>query len=172
MKYSDPNEIWRNTGYDPYKGLDDDERLKIGCLQGVVFVVMIFVGLLLCALFGSCTTTQYVPVYHHTTDTVRQVLHQRDSLYFCDSIYINDFVREDTVWRVKERWHTQYIERICHDTIVQTKTDSVPMPYPVIKEAEKKLSWFDNFLMTAGISAIVFLVVAVAVGRIYSLFKK
>ena len=168
MKYSDPNEIWRNTGYDPYKGLDDDERLKIGCLQGVVFVVMLFVGLLLCALFGSCTTTQYVPVYHHTTDTVRQVLHQRDSLYFCDSIYINDFIREDTVWRVKERWHTQYIERICHDTLVQTKTDSVPVPYPVetTKTVERKLSFFENVLMTIGSCTVIFLILTVVVKKI------
>lgn len=168
MKYSDPNEIWRNTGYDPYKGLDDDERLKIGCLQGVVFVVMLFVGLLLCALFGSCTTTQYVPVYHHTTDTVRQVLHQRDSLYFCDSIYINDFIREDTVWRVKERWHTQYIERICHDTLVQTKTDSVPVPYPVetTKTVERKLSWLENLLMIIGSITIIYIILTVVVKKI------
>lgn len=168
MKYSDPNEIWRNTGYDPYKGLDDDERLKIGCLQGVVFVVMLFVGLLLCALFGSCTTTQYVPVYHHTTDTVRQVLHQRDSLYFCDSIYVNDFVREDTVWRVKERWHTQYIERICHDTLVQTKTDSVPVPYPVetTKTVERKLSWLENLLMIIGSITIIYIILTVVVKKI------
>lgn len=168
MKYSDPNEIWRNTGYDPYKGLDDDERLKIGCLQGVVFVVMLFVGLLLCALFGSCTTTQYVPVYHHTTDTVRQVLHQRDSLYFCDSIYVNDFVREDTVWRVKERWHTQYIERICHDTLVQTKTDSMPVPYPVetTKTVERKLSWLENLLMIIGSITIIYIILTVVVKKI------
>lgn len=168
MKYSDPNEIWRNTGYDPYKGLDDDERLKIGCLQGVVFVVMLFVGLLLCALFGSCTTTQYVPVYHHTTDTVRQVLHQRDSLYFCDSIYVNDFIREDTVWRVKERWHTQYIERICHDTLVQTKTDSVPVPYPVetTKTVERKLSWLENLLMIIGSITIIYIILTVVVKKI------
>lgn len=168
MKYSDPNEIWRNTGYDPYKGLDDDERLKIGCLQGVVFVVMLFVGLLLCVLFGSCTTTQYVPVYHHTTDTVRQVLHQRDSLYFCDSIYVNDFVREDTVWRVKERWHTQYVERIYHDTLVQAKIDSVPVPYPVetTKTVERKLSLLENVLMTIGSCTIIFLILTVVVKKI------
>lgn len=168
MKYSDPNEIWRNTGYDPYKGLDDDERLKIGCLQGVVFVVMLFVGLLLCALFGSCTTTQYIPVYHHTTDTVRQVLHQRDSLYFCDSIYINDFVRDDTVWRVKERWHTQYVERTYHDTLVQTKTDSVPVPYPVetTKTVERKLSWLENLLMIIGSITIIYIILTVVVKKI------
>ena len=66
------------------------------------------VALLICALFGSCTTTKYVPVPEYHTDTVRITNHTRDSIYLSDSIYINDFVRDDTVYKTIERWHTQY----------------------------------------------------------------
>ncbi len=80
MEYNNPNDPWM---YDPYKGLNDDERMKAGCLQLASYLVMIFIGLLLCALLGSCTTTKYVPVtqqhteHHWHTDSVKE----RDSVH-------------------------------------------------------------------------------------------
>ena len=85
VDYSNPNEPWFNTGYDPYKGLDEKERIKVGCLQGASLTVLIIMGLLLCALFTGCTTTKYiqVPVVH--TDTTVITKHQRDSIWMHDS---------------------------------------------------------------------------------------
>jgi hypothetical protein len=158
IDYNDPNEMWRHNGYDPYKGLSDEERMKAGCLQLVGIVGAIIVALLICALFGSCTTTKYVPVPEYHTDTVRIVQHQRDSIYLSDSIYVNDFVREDTVYKTIERWRTKYIERISHDTLYQSKVDSIPYPVEVIKEVPAKLTWWQqarlhiiNVLMMFGI---------------------
>jgi hypothetical protein len=144
IDYNDPNEMWRHNGYDPYKGLSDEERMKAGCLQLVGIVGAIIVALLICALFGSCTTTKYVPVPEYHTDTVRIVQHQRDSIYLSDSIYVNDFVREDTVYKTIERWRTKYIERISHDTLYQSKVDSIPYPVEVIKEVPAKLTWWQQ----------------------------
>ena len=138
IDYNDPNEMWRNNGYDPYKGMSDEERLKAGCLQLVCVVGAIIAALLICALFGSCTTTKYVPVPEYHTDTVRIVQHQRDS------IYISDFVRSDTVYKTIERWRTKYIERMSHDTIYQSKRDSIPYPVEVIKEVPSKLTWWQQ----------------------------
>jgi hypothetical protein len=144
IDYNDPNEMWRHNGYDPYKGLSDEERMKAGCLQLVGIVGAIIVALLICALFGSCTTTKYVPVPEYHTDTVRIVQHQRDSIYLSDSIYVNDFVREDTVYKTIERWRTKHIERISHDTLYQSKVDSIPYPVEVIKEVPAKLTWWQQ----------------------------
>jgi hypothetical protein len=144
IDYNDPNEMWRHNGYDPYKGLSDEERMKAGCLQLVGIVGAIIVALLICALFGSCTTTKYVPMPEYHTDTVRIVQHQRDSIYLSDSIYVNDFVREDTVYKTIERWRTKYIERISHDTLYQSKVDSIPYPVEVIKEVPAKLTWWQQ----------------------------
>jgi len=141
MEYNNPNDPWM---YDPYKGLDDDERMKAGCLQLVGMVGAIILALLICALFGSCTTMKYVPVPEYHTDTVRIVQHQRDSIYLSDSIYVSDFVRDDTVYKTIERWRTQYIERMSHDTVYQSKTDSIPYPVEVTKEVPAKLTWWQQ----------------------------
>ncbi len=138
--YNDPNEMWRNNGYDPYKGLSDEERIKAGCLQLVGMAGAIIVALLICALFGSCTTTKYVPVPEYHTDTLRQVTVRHDSVMVHDSIHITE--KGDTV-RI-ERWHTQYRDRIMRDTVYQSKRDSIPYPVEVVKEVPAKLTWWQQ----------------------------
>lgn len=138
--YTNPNDPWMQTGYDPFKGLSEDERMKAGCLQAVGFILMIVLGLALCALLGSCTTTKYVqvPVVHNDTTIVTK--HQRDSIWLHDSTYIKE--KGDTV-RI-EKWHTKYIEKQVHDTLYQSKVDSVPYPVEVIKEVPAKLTWWQQ----------------------------
>jgi hypothetical protein len=109
-------------------------------LAGWFLGVIILILLLLC----SCTTTKYVPVPEYHTDTVRITNHTRDSIYLSDSIYINDFVRDDTVYKTIERCRTKYIERTTHDTLYQSKVDSIPYPVEVIKEVPAKLTWWQQ----------------------------
>ena len=155
MEYNNPNDPWM---YDPYKGLDDDERMKACCLQLVSYLIMIFIGLLLCALFSGCTTTKYVTVPEYHTDTVRVVKVQHDSLVLKDSVYIHD--KGDTI--LIEKWHTQYRDRWRTDTIYQSKHDSIPAPYPVevIKEVPAELSWWQRLKMKVGGAAIVICLLA------------
>ena len=101
----------------------------------------IILGLIACALitlFSSCTTTKYVPVIEHHTDTLIQTKVQKDSVFMHDSVEVR--IAGDTV--TIDRWHTKYISKEVHDTIYQSKTDSVPAPYPVevIKEVPAELS--------------------------------
>ena len=140
MNYTNPDEFWRHNDYDPYSGLSDEERMKAGCLQLAGIVGAIIVALLICALFGSCTTTKYVPVIEHRTDTLIQTNLQHDSIYVHDSIMVSQ--QGDTV-RI-EKWHTKYVEREVHDTTYISKTDSIPKPYPVIKEVPAELSWWQQ----------------------------
>jgi len=155
MEYNNPNDPWM---YDPYKGLDDDERMKAGCLQLATYLVMIFIGLLLCALFSSCTTTKYITVPEYHTDTVRVVKVQHDSLVLKDSVYIHD--KGDTI--LIEKWHTQYRDRWRTDTIYQSKHDSVPAPYPVevIKEVPAELTMWQRLKMKVGGTAIILCLLA------------
>lgn len=138
--YTNPNDPWMQTGYDPFKGMSEDERMKAGCLQAVGFILMIVLGLALCALLGSCTTTKYVqvPVVHNDTTIVTK--HQRDSIWLHDSTYIKE--KGDTV-RI-EKWHTKYVTKEVHDTLYQAKTDSVPYPVEIIKEVPAKLTWWQQ----------------------------
>jgi len=128
-------------------------------LAGWFLGVIILILLLLC----SCTTTKYVPVPEYHTDTLRITNHTRDSIYLSDSIYINDFVRDDTVYKTIERWRTKYIERKTLDTLYQSKVDSIPYPVEVIKEVPAELSWWQRLKMKVGGAAIILCLLAFAI---------
>lgn len=144
MEYNNPNQPWLPPGYDPYKDMTDNERMAIGCVGVFGIIAGVVAALLLCALFASCTTTKYVPVVEHRTDTLRLTQTVRDSIYLSDSIYVSDFVRDDTVYKTVDRWHTRYVERTRTDTIRQSRTDTIPMPYPTIKEVPAELTWWQQ----------------------------
>jgi hypothetical protein len=123
---------------------EDDKRLLVtgGCLSQVI---MFIVGFLLAVLLlGSCTTTEYVTVPEVHTDTLMVTQHQRDSIYVHDSVWVNQWQAGDTIYRESTKWRTKYIERLSHDTIYKSKTDSVPVPYPVIKEVPADLTWWQR----------------------------
>jgi hypothetical protein len=103
----------------------------------------------------SCKTKEVVTVTEHHTDTLRVVQHHRDSIYLHDSTFVREFVQGDTVRIVTEMWHTKYRERLKTDTLYRSRTDSVPVPYPVIKEVKKPLTMIENGLMGTGIASIV-----------------
>ena len=148
MDYNNPNDPWFNTGYDPYKGLNDEERIKVGCLQGAAFIVLIIMGLLLCSMLSGCTTTKYVqvPVVHNDTTIVTK--HQRDSIWLHDSTYIKE--KGDTV-RI-EKWHTKYVEKQVHDTTYIAKVDTIREVFT--NEVEKPLSWWQQTKMHIGAIAL------------------
>ena len=104
--------------------------------------------------FSGCTTTHYVPVEHHTTDTVYQSKIQRDSVWLHDSIHVSE--KGDTI-RI-EKWHTKYVEREVHDTLYQARRDSVPVPYEVIKEVPAKLSTPQIALIVIGMLTVIGLI--------------
>ena len=101
----------------------------------------------LALMMCSCKSIEYVPVIEHHTDTTYITKHQRDSVWLHDSISVKE--KGDTV--LIEKWHTKYREKQVHDTTYVAKTDSVPVPYEVIKEVPAKLSKTQKGLMTLGI---------------------
>ena len=119
-------------------------------MQAASVIVGVVLGLLLCALFSSCSTQRVVTVERRTTDTLMMLNSIRDSIYLHDSIYVSYFVRADTVFRTVERWHTQYRDRWQHDTIYKSRTDSVPVPVPTPVEVPAKLTWWQQTRMHIG----------------------
>ena len=161
VDYSNPNEPWFNTGYDPYKGMSDEERINAGCFQLAGIVGAIILALLICALFGSCTTTQYVPVteqhteHHWHTDSVKE----RDSIHTENTTIIREvdsaamakygiqMQANQRAWLVLQREMEQRLRELEHMTATRdTIHDSVPVPYPVevIKEVPAKLTWWQQ----------------------------
>ena len=158
MEYHNPNDYWMH-GYDPYKGMNDDERLSYGCLHIVGCIAAVAVALLLCALLGSCTTTKYVPVaetrteHHWHTDTVRQrdsthteretIIREVDSAAMAK--YGIQMERNQRAWLVLQREMENRLLELEHMTAQRdTVRDSIPVPYPVVKMVEKPLSWWER----------------------------
>jgi hypothetical protein len=123
--------------------------------EGVLLVILV---VLICLLFASCTKTEYITVEKVRNDTTYINKVQRDSIYLHDSTFVK--VAGDTVWI--ERWHTKWQNHLEHDTVYKARTDSVPVPYPVIKEVEKPRSTFEKGIMGVGILSIMALVVFIA----------
>ena len=151
----DNYDFWNPGEPDLYKDLEDDERIAAAICHIAVMVICFVIMIGLCAMCTSCTTTQYIPVIEHHTDTLIQTKVQHDSIYINDSTVITE--KGDTV-RI-EKWHTKYIEKQVHDTTYISKTDTVPQPYPVVKEVPIKRTTMDWVLMIAGMLAILGIII-------------
>ena len=112
-------------------------------------------AIILSVVMVSCKTKEYVPIVEHHTDTLRVVQHHRDSIYLHDSTFVREYIQGDTVRIITEMWHTKYRDRLKTDTLYRSRTDSVPVPYPVIKEVKKPLTMIEKALMGTGIGSLV-----------------
>ena len=150
MKYSNPQEAW-------YHGMKQRPQSD-GCMLSVVSVAFLILTIALMLAFSGCTTTRYLPVEHHTTDTVYQSKLHRDSIYLHDSIRVSE--KGDTI-RI-ERWRTKYISKEVHDTLYQSKHDTIPVPYPVEKQVPRERSKVELGLIIVGIVALMGIIVWIA----------
>ena len=96
--------------------------------------------MIVAVICGGCTSVKYVPVESVKTDTVYQSSVKRDSVYLHDSVYVREWMNGDTVFRDRDRWRTKYVLKEVHDTLYQSRVDSVAVPYPV----EKELTWWQR----------------------------
>ena len=131
-------------------------------------LIGVLVGFIIFFLSG-CTTTEYITVEKVRTDTVNHSKVLRDSVWLHDSVYIKE--KGDTV--MIERWHTEWRERLLFDTLLIATHDTIPQPYPVIKEVEKSLSWWQRLRLYLGDGVLVFLLVVAAYYgyKAYRVFK-
>ena len=107
--------------------------------------------LLAVVVLSGCTTTRYIPIIEHATDTLVQRLVERDSIHVHDSIHV--WEKGDTV--TIERWHTQYRDRWHHDSIYIAHHDTIPQPYPVTEYVARKRTTFEWVLLAFGVAFII-----------------
>ena len=147
MTFGNPNDNWRKR-QDYYDRRDSESGEVIKQIVKTLLVCLAFA--LLGWLLSGCTTTKYVPVTEHTTDTLVQRVVERDSIHVHDSIRVSE--KGDTV--TIERWHTQFRDRWHHDSVYVAKHDSIPKPYPVTEYVERKRTKFEWMLIIIGIAAL------------------
>ena len=109
-----------------------------------VLLVCMLIGLMVCGLLTSCKSHEPTIVERVRTDTVRITQQQRDSIYLRDSIFVNQWQSGDTIFQVRDRWHTQYVAKERTDTFYKARVDSVPVPYEVIKKVPAELTWWQQ----------------------------
>jgi hypothetical protein len=136
--FGNPNDNWRKRRDDSEK--DSMKTMLMTLALGVLWVVIVW-------LLSGCTTTKYVPVIEHETDTLVQRVVERDSIHVHDSIRVTE--KGDTV--TIERWHTQYRDRWHHDSVYIAHHDTIPQPYPVTEYVERKRSWVDWLFIVIGV---------------------
>ena len=147
MTFNNPNDNWRNR-QDYYDRRDSESGEVIKQIVKTLLVCLAFA--LLGWLLSGCTTTKYVPVIEHTTDTLVQRVVERDSINVHDSIRVSE--KGDTV--KIERWHTQFRDRWHHDSVYVAKHDTIPQPDPVTEYVERKRTKFEWMLIIIGIAAL------------------
>ena len=91
-------------------------------------------------LLTGCTTTKYVPIETVRIDTMKVTKYERDSIYIHDSTIVRE--KGDTM--LIEKWHTRWRDRWMHDTVYQSRVDSIPKPYPVEKRVPAELTWLQQ----------------------------
>jgi hypothetical protein len=141
-----------HDNYDPERDAADIKHLVIGLIMGLIACALI-------TMCTGCTTTQYVPVIEHKTDTVYQNKVKHDSIWQHDSVQI--MIKGDSV--TIDRWHTKYVSKEVHDTTYISKTDSVPVPYPVEKLVPAELTTWQKLRMNIG-TFMIFATLLFAVG--------
>lgn len=107
--------------------------------------VLLFAFSVAVAVFGlllltGCTTTKYIPIETVRIDTMKVTKYERDSIYIHDSTIVRE--KGDTMFI--EKWHTRWRDRWLHDTVYQSRVDSVPKPYPVEKRVPAELTWWQQ----------------------------
>jgi len=147
MTFNNPNDNWRKRqNYYDRRKQESGEVIK----QIVKTLLVCLAFGLLGWLLSGCTTTKYVPVIEHTTDTLVQRVVERDSIHVHDSIRVSE--KGDTV--TIERWHTQFRDRWHHDSVYVARHDTIPQPYPVTEYVERKRTTFEWMLIIVGIAAL------------------
>ena len=113
-------------------------------------------------LLQGCRTPAPTIVERVRTDTAYVSKIQRDSVWLHDSVMVERWLRGDTVFEFRDRWHVKYVERLRTDTVYRARVDSVPVPYEVEKLVERQLTWWQRLRLGIGSAVLIGLVGFVA----------
>lgn len=109
------------------------------------------------AILSSCKSHERL-VAATTSDTVYITKYSHDSIHITDSVYVREYMRGDTVYITKDRWRTQYKDKIINDTVYVSNKEYVTIkekePIPLWKEI---LIYYSAFVIVALLAIIVVL---------------
>lgn len=98
----------------------------------------------------SCRSTQVEKTV--STDTLRVVNLQRDSVYLRDSVFVSVMQQNDTIFYTKTVTKTAYRDRWRTDTVYKAKTDTVSVTKEAVKEKTvTRFPWWAKLVTVASI---------------------
>lgn len=122
---------------------DDDEEKRVLWQGFWTFLTTTIVLAVICALLGGCAAQKpLVKIEYRDSVRIEQRL---DSVYLYkhDSIFIDRWRSNDTIYITKERWAVRYKDKIVeiHDTITNESTTETEIAVPYVPAFYKWSAW-------------------------------
>lgn len=140
--------------YEYHNLYDMESEPHNGCLLAAVMLAVAWSVILLSVMLGGCARPAVQIVERTHTDTLIMKDRLRDSIFIHDSIAAWQQPSGDTLYIYKVRVRTEYRDRMVHDTVYMARVDSVPVPYPVVKEVNR-LRWWQRALAWMGAVSVI-----------------
>lgn len=121
----------------------------------------------------GCKSIEYVPVEKVVTqvDSIYINKVQVDSIFERDSIFVNQYIKGDTVYCDKVSYVYRYRDKLRIDTLHHWNVDSVLMNHTRIVEVEKPPTIWQSFIHYLGILGFAVIVVFLIKGIIWIIKK-
>lgn len=99
--------------------------------------------LALCLMIVGCKTT-YVPIEREVVKYDSIYIHsiKVDSVKEIDSVFVNTYIKGDTIFQDKYKYVYRYKDKLRIDTMLVERVDSVYIEKPIM--IEKQLSWWQK----------------------------
>ena len=104
------------------------------------------IAIIIAMVCVGCKSVEYVEVETIRLDTLHHHELQYDSIVRIDSIYEREYVKGDTVYLEKTKYHFRDKTKMVTDTIVEKVVETKEVPV----EVEKKLTTWQQFKINAG----------------------
>lgn len=159
-------EIWQWKKYKlPHIEWDDIGRYGLAIVFGTCLHLLVLV-------FTSCSSAKPIVTERvvYKTDTMYKTKHTADTFRILDSVFVNQYIKGDTVYKEKTawKWRDKIVVRV--DTIYKAsvKQDSVRVPVPV----ERKLSAWEKTLLWSGKTFILIITMVVVSLLLWLIHRK
>lgn len=141
------------------------------CMMKKSDIVFFALVLMMVLALSACKTVQQTQERIVTkTDTLWRTQVKHDSIYRHDSIHVREWVKGDTVYRDRDRWHTVYRDRMAHDTVYIARHDTVNVE--VMKTEIQRLSWWQRVKNQFADWIIAMLVIALLAVSVWGWLRK
>ncbi len=142
----------KDDDYRDYDECEEGRAVGFALCMSLTLLIVIVIGIAL--MLSACTTTKYVPVETVRTEYKDKMHEVITTDTVTDTRFV--YVKGDTVvdWRDRVRWR----DRVVHDSVYITLTDSVPVPYPVERELsawERAKQDYGGWAMAVCVAAVV-----------------